>query len=269
LRLVICPDAPLGLKTLEGLDLLVVCGGLRTVLRPLPELALLLQRAAQAGVALAGLWNGAWFLAQAGLLDGYQCAVHPENRAALAELARHSQVTGESYTVDRDRLTAGSPAGAFNMVLEWIGQRHGRGLVDAVVDILAYEASRFRRVQPTVHQNMSAPLREAIKLMGANLEEPLSQVQLAQYVGLSRRQIERLFQSQLGTTPVRYYLELRITESRRLLQHSDLALIDVALACGFVSPSHFSKCYTSFYGYGPSKETRFGCVNGPQKPDML
>ncbi|MCS5516722.1 helix-turn-helix domain-containing protein [Pseudomonas qingdaonensis] len=104
--------------------------------------------------------------------------------------------------------------------------------------------------------------------MGANLEEPLSQVQLAQYVGLSRRQIERLFQSQLGTTPVRYYLELRITESRRLLQHSDLALIDVALACGFVSPSHFSKCYTSFYGYGPSKETRFGCVNGPQKPDM-
>lgn len=268
LGLVICPDAPLGLKTLEGLDLLVVCGGLRTVLRPLPELALLLQRAAQAGVALAGLWNGAWFLAQAGLLDGYQCAVHPENRAALAELARHSQVTGESYTVDRDRLTAGSPAGAFNMVLEWIGQRHGRGLVEAVVDILAYEASRFRRVQPTVHQNMSAPLREAIKLMGANLEEPLSQVQLAQYVGLSRRQIERLFQSQLGTTPVRYYLELRITESRRLLQHSDLALIDVALACGFVSPSHFSKCYTSFYGYGPSKETRFGCVNGPQKPDM-
>lgn len=194
--------------------------------------------------------------------------MHPENRAALAELARHSQVTGESYTVDRDRLTAGSPAGAFNMVLEWIGQRHGRGLVDAVVDILAYEASRFRRVQPTVHQNMSAPLREAIKLMGANLEEPLSQVQLAQYVGLSRRQIERLFQSQLGTTPVRYYLELRITESRRLLQYSDLALIDVALACGFVSPSHFSKCYTSFYGYGPSKETRFGCVNGPQKPDM-
>lgn len=266
LGLVICPDAPLGVKSLEGLDLLVVCGGLRTLLRPLPELALLLQRAAQLKVALAGLWNGAWFLAQAGLLDGYQCAVHPEHRAAVAEIAKGSQVTAQSYTVDRDRLTAASPAGAFNLVLEWVGQRHGRGLVDAIVDILAFEESRFRRVQPTLHQKLSAPLREAINLMSANLEEPLSQEQLAHYVGRSKRQIERLFQSQLGTTPVRYYLELRITESRRLLQHSDLLLIDVALACGFVSPSHFSKCYTSFYGYGPSKETRFGCVKGPQKP---
>ena len=105
-----------------------------------------------------------------------------------------------------------------------------------------------------------------INLMSANLEEPLSQDQLAHYVGRSKRQIERLFQSQLGTTPVRYYLELRITESRRLLQHSDLSLIDVALACGFVSPSHFSKCYASFYGYGPSKEARYGCVKRAEKP---
>ncbi|WP_338001227.1 GlxA family transcriptional regulator [Pseudomonas brassicae] len=266
LGLVICPDATLEGRQLEGLDLLVVCGGLRTVLRPLPELTQWLQRVAQKHVAVGGLWNGAWFLAQAGLLDGYQCAVHPEHRAAVAEVAKDSQVTGESYKVDRDRLTAASPAGAFNMVLEWIGLRHGRGLVDAIIDILAFEASRYRRVRPSQHEKMSEPLREAINLMSANLEEPLSQDQLAHYVGRSKRQIERLFQSQLGTTPVRYYLELRITESRRLLQHSDLLLIDVALACGFVSPSHFSKCYASFYGYGPSKETRYGCVKGAEKP---
>lgn len=53
---------------------------------------------------------------------------------------------------------------------------------------------------------MSEPLREVINLMAANIEEPLSQEQLAHYVGRSRRQIERLFQQQLGTTPVRYYL---------------------------------------------------------------
>ncbi|MOA58128.1 HTH-type transcriptional regulator CdhR [compost metagenome] len=65
---------------------------------------------------------------------------------------------------------------------------------------------------------------------------------------------------QLGTTPVRFYLELRITECRRLLQHSDLPIFDVGLACGFVSPSHFSKCYAAFYGYSPSRERRFGHV---------
>ncbi|WP_253393087.1 GlxA family transcriptional regulator [Pseudomonas citronellolis] len=261
LGLVICPGSALAPAHLAGLDLLVVCGGLRTPLRAAPELTRLLQLAAEKGVALAGLWNGAWFLGQAGLLNGYRCAVHPENRAALAEIARHSEVTSESHMVDRDRLTAASPTGAFNMVLEWMDALHGRELVEAVADILAFEESRFRRARPALHEKLSEPLREAINLMSANIEEPLSQEQLARYVGRSKRQIERLFQQQLGTTPVRYYLELRITESRRLLQHSDLPMFEVGLACGFVSPSHFSKCYTSFYGYPPSKEVCGGSIS--------
>jgi len=264
LGLVICPSAALSSTQVAELDLLVVCGGLRTPLRASPELSRLLHQAADRGIALAGLWNGAWFLGQAGLLDGYRCAIHPEHRAALAEIARHSEVTSESYQADRNRLTAASPTGAFNLVLEWINARHGRELVEAVVDILAFEESRFRRTRPALHEKLSEPLREAINLMSANIEEPLSQDQLSSYVGRSKRQIERLFQEQLGTTPVRYYLELRITESRRLLQHSSLPMYEVGLACGFVSPSHFSKCYTSFYGYSPSKEARYGHVKSPR-----
>ncbi|GBL58919.1 GlxA family transcriptional regulator [Pseudomonas sp. R3.Fl] len=259
LGLVICPSAALESRHLD-LDLLVVCGGLRTPLRELPSLNRLLQLADDRGVDLAGLWNGAWFLGKAGLLDCHKCAVHPENRAALAEVARNSVVTAESYIVDGNRLTAGSPAGAFNMVLEWINRLYGRELVDGVVDILAFEESRYRRTRPALHEKMSQPLRDVLNLMSANIEEPLSTDQLSQCVGRSKRQLERLFQEQLGTSPVRYYLELRITESRRLLQHSDLSLVEAALACGFVSPSHFSKCYTSFFGYPPSKEIRHGCV---------
>ncbi|BAP44554.1 GlxA family transcriptional regulator [Pseudomonas sp. 21LCFQ02] len=262
LGLVICPNSIVDPAQVQDLDLLVVCSGLRTPLRANPLLTHVLHLAQDKGVALAGLWSGAWFLGQAGLLDGYKCAIHPEQRAALAETARESQVTSESYMVDRDRLTAASPTGAFNMVLEWINKLHGRGLVDAVIDILAFEESRYRRARPSLHEKMSEPLREAINLMSANIEEPLSQDQLSTYVGRSKRQIERLFKEQLGTTPVRYYLELRITESRRLLQHSDLPIVEVGVACGFVSPSHFSKCYTSFYGYPPSREVRFGNVSG-------
>lgn len=269
LGLVICPDAALTSSLLVDLDLLVLCAGLRTPLRPMPELSRQLQNAAERGITLAGLWSGAWFLGQAGLLDGYRCAIHPEHRAALAEIARHSEVTSESYQLDRDRLTAASPTGAFNLVLEWINARHGRELVEAIVDILAFEESRFRRTRPALHEKLSEPLREAINLMSANIEEPLNQDQLSRYVGRSKRQIERLFQEQLGTTPVRYYLELRITESRRLLQHSTLPMYEVGLACGFVSSSHFSKCYTSFYGYSPSKEVRYGCVKSVRTGERL
>ena len=247
LGIVICPDAELTGKDLSELDLLVICAGLRTPLRPIPVLRQLLRTAADKQVALAGLWSGAWFIGQAGLLDGYRCAIHPEHRAALAEIARHSQVTSESFVVDRERLTAASPTGAFHMVLEWIGTLHGHDLAEGIVGILAFEESRYKRVKPTLHAKMSEPLRTVINLMSANIEEPLSTDQLAAYSGRSRRQIERLFQQQLGTTPARYYLELRITEGRRLLQHSDLPVLDVSVACGFVSPSHFSKCYTAYF----------------------
>ena len=256
LGLVIRPDARLDCSAIKGLDLLVVCGGYRTELKAHEGLTTLLKTAAEQGVMLAGLWNGAWFLGKAGLLDGYRCAIHPEHRPALAEISRATQVSSEPYVIDRDRLTASSPSGAFHMALDWIKSLYDKALVEGVEDILAFEESRYRRIKPAENICVSAPLREVVKLMDANLEEPLELEQLAVYAGRSRRQLERLFKEQLGTTPQRYYLELRITEARRLLQHTELSQVEVLVACGFVSPSHFSKCYSAYFGYRPSKEKR-------------
>ena len=256
LGLVIRPDARLDAKALHDLDLLVICGGFRTELNATDDLIQLLRTAAEQGVNLAGLWNGAWFLGRAGLLQGYRCAIHPEHRPALAEVSKAAQVTSEPYVIDRDRLTASSPSGAFHMALDWIKSLHGKALVEGIEDILSFEESRYRRIKPTENVCVSAPLREVVKLMDANLEEPLELDQLAVYAGRSRRQLERLFKEQLGTTPQRYYMELRVTEARRLLQHTELSQVDVLVACGFVSPSHFSKCYSAYFGYRPSKEKR-------------
>ncbi|MNF61838.1 HTH-type transcriptional regulator CdhR [compost metagenome] len=256
LGLVIRPDASLNHAAIQDLDLLVVCGGYRTALKADDALINLLREASDQSVTLAGVWNGAWFLGRAGLLDGYRCAIHPEHRPALAEIARLAQVTSEAYVVDRDRLTASSPNGTFYMALEWIKGLHDKALTDGIEDILAFEASRYRRIKPTLNVSVSGPLREMVNLMDANLEEPLEMEVLCLYAGRSRRQIERLFKEQLGTTPQRYYMDLRITEARRLLQHTTLTIVEVSVACGFVSPSHFSKCYNAYFGYRPSKEIR-------------
>lgn len=256
LGLVIRPDARIGLEGIQDLDLLVVCGGYRTELKTNHQLTGFLRAASELGIALGGLWNGAWFLGSAGLLDGYRCAIHPEHRPALSEISKVSKVTSDPFVVDRDRLTASSPAGAFHMALEWIKTLHDKALIDGIEDILSFEESRYRRIKISPNISLSAPLREVVKLMDANLEEPLELDQLAAYAGRSRRQVERLFREQLDTTPQRYYLELRITEARRLLQHTELSQVEILVACGFVSPSHFSKCYDSYFGYRPSKEKR-------------
>ena len=256
LGLVIRPDARLEMSALKHLDLLVICGGYRTELKVHHELISILKMASELRITLAGLWNGAWFMGVSGLLEGYRCAIHPEQRPALAEISKATNVTSEAFVIDGDRLTASSPAGAYHMALAWMKRLHGKALVDGIEDILSFEESRYRRIKPAQHFSLSAPLREVVNLMDANLEEPLQMEQLAIYAGRSRRQIERLFKEQLGTTPQRYYLELRITEARRLLQHTELSQVEVLVACGFVSPSHFSKCYSSFFGYRPSRETR-------------
>jgi transcriptional regulator GlxA family with amidase domain len=142
------------------------------------------------------------------------------------------------------------------MALEWIKGLHDKSLTEGIEDILAFEASRYRRIKPTLNVSVCGPLREVVNLMDANLEEPLEMEALCLYAGRSRRQIERLFKEQLGTTPQRYYMDLRITEARRLLQHTTLTIVEVSVACGFVSPSHFSKCYSAYFGYRPSKEIR-------------
>ncbi len=93
-------------------------------------------------------------------------------------------------------------------------------------------------------------------MMEANLEEPLTIKQLCDYADRSRHQLERLFRQQLDTASMRYYLEPRITEDRSLLQHSSLSMLEVAVASAFTSATHFSKRYSGYLGYPPSKTRR-------------
>ncbi len=247
----------LSAEALKELDLLVICGGLRTPLK-YPELDRLLSDCATQGMALGGLWNGAWFLGRAGVLDDYGCSIHPEQRASLSERSPQTRITPASFTLDRDRLSAASPNGAMELMLGLVRRLYGDGLAEGVEEILSFSGARYRQVGPGAKKSMSLHLRTIVELMENNLEETLSLDQLAAYSGRSRRQIDRLFQAQLGTSPRRYYMELRITKSRRLLQYSDLSVMEVAVACGFVSVSHFSKCYAAYFGYPPSREQRLG-----------
>jgi len=97
-------------------------------------------------------------------------------------------------------------------------------------------------------------LSKVIQIMETNIEEPISPAVLARDVGMSTRQLERLFRRYLSRSPKRYYMELRLQKARNLLMQTDMTVINVALACGFASPSHFSKCYRSHYDTTPYRE---------------
>ncbi|MDX1739475.1 MAG: helix-turn-helix domain-containing protein, partial [Alphaproteobacteria bacterium] len=99
-------------------------------------------------------------------------------------------------------------------------------------------------------------LIKAISEMEKNTEEALSRDEIARRVGLSRRQLERLFSRYLSTSPARYYLKLRLGRARKLLTQTTMPVTEVAFASGFTSASHFSKCYRDMFGKTPRAERR-------------
>jgi transcriptional regulator GlxA family with amidase domain len=168
-------------------------------------------------------------------------------------------VQADLFEVDRNRLTCSGGTAAIDMMLHLIAVEHGRELATKVSEQCIVDRIRssfdHQRMPYRVRHGIHHPkLISAIELMEANVEEPIDQDTLAGYVGLSRRQLERLFGKHLRRTPAQYYLELRLERARHLLYQTTMPIMDVAFACGFVSASHFSTCYRQMYGKTPRAE---------------
>ena len=240
----------------RGLDAIIVVGGYRSALQYDPVLLEKLRQAGNHKLVLGGLWNGSLALAQAGLMDAESCAVHPDNHAYLREKYPSVRLADQSSSWSHNRLTAAGPNSSMEVMLEWVGEISDKTVANAVREILAPDSlsSTQANASSMLQNDPSLPeaLRSLIQLMRANIEEPLSSEELASCVGLSRRQVERLFQAHLGTSPSRYYFELRLTQAERLLTQTSDSITRISLACGFVSSSHFSTCFKDFFGESPS-----------------
>jgi len=245
---------------------LVVCSGLDAHLFGDKAVFAWLRRGARQGARIGALSDGSFILARAGLLKGYGCTIHWQCLPGFAETFPEIDVSAELYRIHGARFTASGGTAALDMMLHMIEAEHGRELALAVAEQLMHERIRTdndrQRMPLRVRLNLGHPkIIEIIALMEDNLEEPLSCVALAKRGAVSTRQMERLFRKYLGRTPRRYYLELRLARARRLLNESALPVMEVALACGFVSPSHFAKCYREHFGQVP-KSTRLARTNG-------
>ncbi|HKY95591.1 MAG TPA: GlxA family transcriptional regulator [Kiloniellales bacterium] len=218
-----------------------------------------LRRIARQGSRIGAVSTASYILARCGLLDGYRCTIHWENIAGFKEAFPRLEVTDELYEIDRNRFTCSGGTAALDLMLSIIALDHGRDLATACAEAFIHERIRDRhdpqRMALRARLGVSHPkLIKVIELMEGSLEEPLARSLLARKTGLSTRQLERLFRKYLGRTPTRYYLELRLQRARTLLLQTSLSVLDVALACGFVSASHFSKCYREYYAKTPRQE---------------
>jgi transcriptional regulator GlxA family with amidase domain len=247
------------LGEIQRSDTVLLCGGIDVQRATTKKLLGWLRREARKGAVIGGLCTAAYTLAKAGLLDGKRATIHWENQDSFMEEFEEVNLTKSVFVVDGNRLTTAGGTSSIDLMLKLIADHHGEDLANAVADQLIY--SSIRTDQDT--QRLSVPTRigvrhpklsQVIQMMEANIEEPISPSILAKDVGMSTRQLERLFRRYLNRSPKRYYMELRLQKARNLLMQTDMSVINVALACGFASPSHFSKCYRAHYDTTPYRE---------------
>ena len=218
-----------------------------------------LKQLVRAGCVIGGLSAGVYPLAQLGLLDGYRAAVHWRWQDDFAERFPKVIATSHLFDWDRDRLTACGGMSVLDLLLAVLARDHGAELAGAVSEELVVERIREggerQRIPLQNRLGSSHPkLTQAVLLMEANIEEPLTTDEIAQHVCVSRRQLERIFKQYLNRVPSQYYLELRLNKARQMLMQTSKSIIQIGLSCGFSSGPHFSSAYRNFFGATPRED---------------
>ncbi len=225
------------------------------------EVAGCIRRLERSGALVCGVSTGARVLAKAGLLDGYRATTHFDHLASLASEFPNLTLTRELYEIDRTRLTCGGGTAAIDLMCAMIAARHGTALAAKVSDQLLHQRSRTEAAPRTQNAgerfgNQNPKLSAVLTKMEETIEAPLTLAELSKSVGVSARQLERLFARHLGHSPNKHYLIMRLERARDLLRQTRMPILSVAISCGFVSASHFAKCFQEHYGRSPSQERR-------------
>lgn len=251
-----------GFCNLVDCDRLFVVSGLNVHRHATPEVINYVRRQGRHGTPLGAICSGAYVLARGGLLDGHPCAVHWAFHDVFAEAFPDVELRRCVFVADDPVVSASGGPAASDLVLHLIRARHGSELAGLVADQMVYagvrpDASQQRLPVSARFGVRNAHIAKAFDIMENNLETPMDSEVLAQQVGVTIRQLQRLFHDCVGRSPYRVYTELRLERARTLLRQTDLPVIEVALACGFKTTPHFARAYRSSFGYTPRQEATF------------
>ena len=249
-------------------DVVLICGGARIERVDHRGIARVLRAAVRRGIMIGALSTGSELLARIGLLDGYRCTIHWENRAAFREAYPLVNCTEKIFEIDGKRMTCSGGIAVIDLMLDRIRHQNGDRIANAVANQFNHDRIRSGDdIQRTGAQPLlrHAPpgLRKAVRIMSDHVEDPLPIARIAADVGVSVRQLQRLFLLHLRVSPAQYYLEIRLHVGRDLLMYSDQSISSVAISTGFSSVSHFAIRFRRQFNIRPSDVRARSGAAGP------
>ena len=240
----------------QDLNRLIICGPHEPHHYDNDSIVRTLKKLAAAGTSMGALDTGTWLLAAAGLIGERKCTIHWENIPGFREAFPTLDVSSELYEIDDTLVTCAGGDAALDMMLTLISDEHSHELASQVAELFIHPGIRRsndpQRMGVTQRTGVFHPgLVDCLELMEANVEQPLTTAELSQMVGISKRQLERLFRAHMDTTPTHYYQQTRLNAGHQLLEQTSLTVLEVAVEVGFASAGHFSKRFRAHFGYSP------------------
>lgn len=249
-------DAPIGDTPSNAR--IFVCSGVQPERSISPRTSDWIRRQWRMGRTVGGLCTGAYTLARAGILAGRTFTLHWENIAPFREHFPGLDPVEQLYAIDDRILTCGGGAAATDLFIKLIYERHGTDLARAVLNMCLHSVQRLEtdRQQASTSASLGTRNEKLLAIIAhfeENLDGEIDLGALTRDLGVSRRQIERLFRTHLNTTPKRYLQDLRLHRARILLAETDMPVVEVAIACGYETAGNFSKRFREAFGMSPYK----------------
>jgi AraC family carnitine catabolism transcriptional activator len=218
-----------------------------------------LKRIAKFGVEIGGIENGSLVLAEAGLLNGHEVAVHWDNIIGFQEHYSKTRAVTQLYVRSGERITCAGASAILDLMIAWIGWHADSDLAGEVAEHLLLGGHRPAQTEQRVaarveSSNSDGAVARAQALMLAHIEQPLPCRDIARRVGLSLRQLERRVKVKFRCSLLQHYRQIRMAKAHQLLQQTELRVTDVAFSCGFSSPEYFCRLYRVFFHCSPSHD---------------
>jgi AraC family carnitine catabolism transcriptional activator len=253
--------ADMTFQEVADFDLLLVCGSFKPHKYLNAETQKRLRRLARHGKTLGSMEAGVYHLARAGVFDGHTVTAHYANLPVYAKMFPKVKFVHNVFTFAGKRASSAGGLTGLDLMMHVVRRDFGRHFALRCANLLQAPWIRDKSelqsgLMALSDSQVPSSVHDACRMMEQNIEAPLTIESIAADVGLSRRQLDRLFGKVFSSTASDVYLLIRLSRARKLLRSSTLDLSAVSEACGFSSYPHFSRSYRKMFGWPPTRERR-------------
>lgn len=251
------------LDTADDASVIVVCGGDRSHNYENSRLFSWLKTMAVRNCSIGAISDGSFVVAAAGLFDDCRSTIHWKCLSAYQERHPNLDIQPSIMEISNNRFSCAGGTASLDLMLHFILEDHGPQIVGQIADNYFHDTIRDdSQIQHLTNAfrlaSRSNTLTNALLLMEQNLEEKLSVSDIAAQVGVSHRQLDRLFKKHLETSPNRHFRQMRLSRASGLLLQTGMSVTEIALASGFQSASHLAHYFRKTFGKTPGQFRRSG-----------